>query len=61
MSETLAVEAPKRWLPWVGRAISALPATLLLFSASLKITSNPLMVDALGKDDFSPGHFAVAH
>jgi DoxX-like protein len=55
MSETLAVEAPKRWLPWVGRAISALPAALLLFSASLKITSSPLMVDGLGKAGFSPG------
>lgn len=55
MSETLAVEAPKRWLPWVGRAISALPAALILFSASLKITSSPLMVDGLGKAGFSPG------
>ncbi len=55
MSETLAVEAPKRWLPWVGRATSALPAALFLFSASLKITSSPLMVDGLGKAGFSPG------
>jgi hypothetical protein len=55
MSETLAVEAPKRWLPWVGRAISALPAVLLLFSASLKITSSPMIVDPLGKAGFSPG------
>jgi len=55
MGETLAVEAPKRWLPWVGSAISALPAALLLFSASLKITSSPLMVDGLGKAGFSPG------
>jgi hypothetical protein len=55
MSEPLAVEAPKRWLPWVGRAVSALPAALLLFSASLKITSSPLMVDGLGKAGFSPG------
>jgi hypothetical protein len=55
MSETLAVEAPKRWLPWVGRAISALPAALFLFSASLKITSSPMIVDPLGKAGFSPG------
>src|SRR5438132_11082927 len=55
MSEALAVEAPKRWLPWVGRAISALPAALILFSASLKITSSPMMVDGLGKAGFSPG------
>jgi DoxX-like protein len=55
MGETLAVEAPKRWLPWVGRAISAVPAALLLLSASLKITSSPMMVDGLGKAGFSPG------
>jgi len=55
MGETLAVEAPKRWLPWVGRAFSALPAALILFSASLKITSSPMMVDGLGKAGFSPG------
>jgi hypothetical protein len=55
VSETLAVEAPKRWLPWVGRAISALPAALFLFSASLKITSSPMIVDPLGKAGFSPG------
>ena len=55
MGETLAVEAPKRWRPWVGRAISALPAALFLFSASLKITSSPMMVDGLGKAGFSPG------
>jgi len=54
MGETLAVEAPKRWLPWV--AISALPAALFLFSASLKITSSsPMIVDPLGKAGFSPG------
>jgi len=55
MGETLAVEAPKRWLPWVGRAFSALPAALILFSASLKITSSPMIVDPLGKAGFSPG------
>lgn len=41
--------APKKWVLWSGRALSAMPTFMLLMSAAMKLSGNPKMVDMLTK------------
>lgn len=40
-------ETPKKWMLWTGWGLSALPILMMLFSASMKLSHNPQMTDAL--------------
>jgi len=39
------VRAPRRLTLWVGRVLTALPILLMLFSASMKFSGNPQMLE----------------
>ncbi len=41
--------APSKSALWIGRVLSALPSLLLVFSASMKITLNPQVVEGVAK------------
>lgn len=45
--------APKPWMVWTGRVLSALPVLMLLFSAALKISRPPQVMETfVGKFGF---------
>lgn len=43
-SQAIAAPAPNRRLLWAGRVVSALPVLVFAFSASMKLTAGPQMV-----------------
>jgi hypothetical protein len=55
MDTTLTAGTPARWSTWTGRILSALPALLLLYSLSLKLSGSPQMIESMGKHGFAPG------
>ncbi|HEY2513678.1 MAG TPA: DoxX family protein [Polyangiaceae bacterium] len=57
-SETSQVvsAAPKNWMVWTGRVLSALPVLMLLLSASMKLSQNPQFVEGFtGKYGYPGG------
>jgi hypothetical protein len=45
-AQTLPTNAPRRWVLWTGRVLSALPPLLMVFSASLKLSHAPQLVQS---------------
>jgi hypothetical protein len=40
------IGSPRRWMLWTGRVLSALPALLMVFSASMKLSHAPSMLES---------------
>lgn len=43
--EARPLTAPRGWVKWAGRVVSALPVAMLVFSATLKLSRSPQFVD----------------
>ncbi len=44
-TSTIELVPPKKWELWTGRVFTALPALMLLFSASMKLSHGPQVVE----------------
>ena len=40
------IGSPARWMVWTGRVLSALPAVLMVLSASMKLSHAPAMLES---------------
>lgn len=47
--------APKSWMVWTGRVLSALPVLMLLMSASMKLSHAPAIVEGFTKYGYPEG------
>ena len=55
MHPAVAVSKPSKAMLWTGRVISALPAIMLLFGASLNLMRSPMAVQGLAKYGYPAG------
>ncbi len=49
----------RRWVPWLGRGLSALLVLLMLFSGIMKVTQQPPVVEAWGTFGYQPGSMVI--
>jgi hypothetical protein len=54
-TEAGAADSPRKWVLWLGRVLSVLPALVFVMSGVMKISHNPKMVEGLGKAHISEG------